>query len=212
MVNLLLALVPLGVILVSSELLWRKKMIFGERGRKFVHVLAGVYMAFWTKILPLDGIAVLGLMAFVFLLYSRFSPIFHAVYTHDRRTYGELFFALAILVCALLASEPWIYTTAILFLAVADGGAAVFGKLLGKKNSYNVFGSKDLKKSIAGTSAYILLAYVCLFVGLSYSDTTISAMLLLLPLGGAVLENISPYGLDDLVVPVYVVLMLNMFV
>jgi phytol kinase len=143
MTNLILALLPIGMILVVSELLWRKQVLFGERGRKFIHILAGMYIAFWPNIIPSDGIAILGLMALVFLLYSRRMPIFHAVYTKERKTYGELFFALAIILCALYAKEPWIFTTAILFLAAADGAAAVFGKLYGTNNTYAVFGSRN---------------------------------------------------------------------
>jgi dolichol kinase len=168
-------------------------------------------MAFWPLFLPLDGIAIIGLMALVFLVYSRFSPIFHAMYVTDRKTYGELFFALAITVCAVFAKEPWIYTTAILFLAIADGGAALAGRLYGKSNAYFVFGFKNLKKSIAGTLAYILLAYLCLFLGLQYYEgQQISSYIYLLPLLAACIENISPYGSDDFMAPLVVVFVLNL--
>ena len=210
MKQIVLALLPLGIILLVSELLWRGKIISGERGRKFVHILSGVYMAFWPLFLPLDGIAILGLMAFVFLTYSRISPIFHAMHVTDRKTYGELFFALAITVCAIFARQPWIYTTAVLFLAIADGGAALAGKLWGKSNTYFVFGFKNLKKSIAGTLAYVMLAYLCLLVGLQYSDgQQIPNYIYLLPFIAACVENISPYGSDDFVAPLVVVFVLN---
>lgn len=213
MIKLLLALLPVGIILMLSEYLWRKKIIRGERGRKFIHILAGVYIAFWPLYIPMDGIFILGCIAFTFLIYSRFSPIFHAVYGVKRKTYGELFFALAIIFCSLISTEAWIFTTSLLFLSVADGGAAVVGRLWRNNKVYKVWNRPSLQKSVAGTLAFFLLSFVCLGAGWITGGSEVMRLypvvvFIVIPLSTTILENVSPYGTDNLLTPLYVALVL----
>lgn len=212
--KLLLATVPLFIVLVVSEILWRKKILKGERARKFIHILAGIHVAFWPLYLPFDGIFVLGAMALTLLIYSRFTRLFHAVYAVKRTTYGELFYAIAIMACAYLGQADWIFTTSLLFLAVADGGAAVAGRFWGSSNHYQVFRSKNLTKSWVGTLTFLLLAYVCLAIGwLSGGGTVLADNLFIcfvvLPFAATVIENISPFGTDNLITPVFVTVLLS---
>lgn len=212
--KLILAVLPLFIILISSEILWRKKALKGERARKFIHIIAGIHIAFWPLYLPFDGIFVLGAMALTLLIYSRFTRLFHAVYAVKRTTYGELFYAVAIMACAYLGEAPWVFTTAILFLAVADGGAAVAGKLWGGSTTYKVFGSKNLTKSWVGTFTFFLLAYVCLMVGwwIGGADTmsdNVLVVFLALPVLATIIENISAFGTDNLITPLAVTILLG---
>ncbi len=212
--ELLLAVVPVALILVISEYLWRKKIAKGERARKFIHILSGVWMAFWPLYLPYEGIFILGTAALSLLIYSRITNLFHAIYAVKRKTYGDVLFAVAIMVCAYLAKADWIFTTSILFMALADGGAAVAGRLWGVSNQYFVLGYKALKKSVAGTMAFIVLAYVAIACGwilggeeIIRSNTIV--VLITLPIVATLLENFAPYGLDNLLSPVFVTILLN---
>lgn len=212
--SLFIALFPVCVVLIISELLWRKKVVKGERARKFIHILAGAWMAFWPLYLPFKAVAFLGCVALVILLYSRMTTLFHAIYAVKRRTYGDLLFAAAIIVCALVAKEPWVFTVSILLLALADGGAAVVGRFYGISNQYIVFGVKNLRKSIAGTLAFIVFAYVSILAGILIggSETiqqNIFITLLILPFGAACIENTTPFGLDNLFTPLFATLLLN---
>jgi dolichol kinase len=212
--KLLIALLPVALVLVSSEILWRKGIIKGERARKFIHILAGIWIAFWPFYLPFDGIFILGCVALTFLIYTRSTKLFGAIYAVKRRTYGEIFYALTIIICSYNGVEPWIFTTSLLLLALADGGAAVVGRIYGMKNEYLVFGSKNLTKSISGTVAFVILAYITIFIGaLVGGDEVISSnlsyTLVLLPIASTIFENISPYGSDNLITPVFATLLLN---
>lgn len=212
--KLLIVLLPIAVILVASELLWRQKKLFGERARKFVHILAGVWIAFWPQYIPLDGIFVLGCMMLAFILVTRHSKPFHAMYDIKRKSYGDIYYAAALIICAYSAREAWIFTTAILFLALADGGAALAGKAWGKTNQYFVFSKKYLRKSVVGTIAYFMFAMLSVGVGSSVGNAEFShaQMLIyffLLPVLMAVVENVSPYGLDNVLTPLLVVAALN---
>ncbi|MCA9324108.1 hypothetical protein KC992_03320 [Candidatus Saccharibacteria bacterium] len=210
----LVALLPVGLILISSEILWRKKIIRGERARKFIHILAGVWMAFWPFYLPFDGIFVLSSMALVLALYSRVTRLFHAIYSVKRKTYGDLLYLVALMVCAYLGVEPWIFTVSILLLAVADGGAAVTGRFWGAKSEYHTFGVKALRKSILGTATFFVLAVLCVGLGsLLGGWSTLKDYLLIgfliLPLTATVLENIIPFGFDNVAIPLLATLLLN---
>ena len=213
--KLLLATIPVGFVLLSSEYLWRKKIVKGERARKFIHILAGIWMAFWPFYISFDAIFLLGWAALTLLVYSRFTDLFHAIYAVERRTYGELLFALAIVVCAYIGKEPWVFTTSILLLALADGGAAVAGRLWGRKNQYRVFGSNDLLKSVAGTAAFIVFAYASIIIGLLLGGYALLrgeyVLLVGFPLVLAAIENLSPYGFDNLATPLIATLVLNSF-
>lgn len=215
LLSLIIASVPVGVILLSSEWLWRARIAKGERARKFIHILAGMWMAFWPYYLPYSYILLLGVAALALLLYSRVTNLFHAIYAVRRHTYGELFFALGIIVCAYLARADWVFATSILLLALADGGAAVVGKMWGRGNQYKVFGSSLLTKSIAGTAAYCILAFGSISIGVLLGGTQAQDVPLLalvaLPFGLAIVENASPYGVDNLLTPLFAMVALQSF-
>ncbi len=209
-----LALGPVGLILIGSEVLWRTKTVRGERARKFIHILAGVWMAFWPLYLPFDGIVILGIAALTLLLYSRYTRLFSSIYDVKRITYGELLYALAIIVVALFAEADWIFTASILMLALADGGAAVIGRFYGITNSYLVFGSQQLKKSVAGSAAFILFAFVVMIIAGLVADGDVYEghellVFVVVPLFSLALENITPYGVDNIVTPIFVMAVLN---
>lgn len=212
--KLIIAIGPVGIILYSSEILWRKKIIKGERARKYIHILTGVWMAFWPFYIPFDGIFVLSAMALVLALYSRYTRLFHAIYAVKRKTYGDILYAVALLICAYLGREPWIFTVSILLLAVADGGAAVVGRLWGKSSEYHTFKLPYLRKSILGTIAFAALAVACVGVGwfVGGDDSlrqNLIAGFLILPIIATILENIVPFGFDNVVTPVVATLILN---
>ncbi len=214
MFKLLFAVVPIGIVLLLSEYLWRKKIIKGERARKFIHILAGIWVAFWPFYLPFDGIFILGCVALTFLIYERYSHVFGAIYAVKRKTYGEIFYAVAIIFCSYYGQEAWIFTISILLLALADGGAAVAGRLWGQKNEYLVFGFKNLKKSVTGTVVFVGLAYISVGIGWLVGgreviEANVIQTLLVLPLAATILENISPYGSDNLFTPLFATVLLN---
>jgi len=99
-------------------------------------------------------------------------------------------------------------------MAAADGGAALIGKKWGKKSVYYVFGKKSLKKSIAGTLAFIAIAYFSILVGSLLGGSSAIASnyvlaLIALPIGAVLLENTMAYGLDNLMTPLFATLLLN---
>lgn len=214
LLKLVVSLGPVALTLLLSEFLWRKKILRGERARKFIHIIAGVWIAFWPYYIPLDGIFILGVVMLTLVIYSRLTNLFQAINDVSRRTYGDIFFALGFIICAYFGSSDWVFTISVLLLALADGGAAVVGRYWGKTNQYLVFGNKNLRKSIAGTAAFVCLAVVSVAIGYLAGGSEVLAENMLIafigiPLLGALLENIMPYGLDNVATPLLATLVLN---
>lgn len=214
MLSALLMLIPIGVIAMSSEYLWRKKRLRGEGGRKFVHILAGIWVSFWPYFISFRTIQFLSAFLLVLLIASKYLHIFHAVHDVKRRTLGELFYPLAILFCALLTPPDWVFTLAMLFLALSDGMAAVVGTRFKKKaQNYLILGQK---KSMLGTMTYFaaaLLASFAVFKLLSpdpnFYFADYAPVLFMIAVASTALENLLPFGTDNLVIPVLVVLALR---
>jgi hypothetical protein len=97
MLSLLVTLFVLGCILLVSEYLWRKKVLRGEYGRKFVHILSGCFMAFWPYYLPSRTIALLAIAALATIVAAKYTRLFSAIHDIKRITMGEYFYPLGIL-------------------------------------------------------------------------------------------------------------------
>ncbi len=213
MPSALFAISVVGILLVLSEYLWRKKIIGGEYGRKLVHMFMGLFIAAWPYFLDLQAIQIISCAAILTLIISRKFKIFHAIYDIPRRTYGELFYPLSILIIASFSKANWIFTVAVLFVALADGMAAFVGKKWGtRKFTYTV---GKAKKTAIGTLTYIFFAYVSLGIGMLIGgkETLLASPFVVfvwLPIFSAFLEAVSPYGTDNITAPLLVLALLNL--
>lgn len=212
MFSILAALVGMAILLFVAEVLWHRKVIGGEYARKFVHILGGSFVAFWPFFLSFHVIEIIAAGSVLMWLLTRTMHISYALRDINRPTIGELLYPVSVLLVAMIASDRWIFTVSILFLAVADGMAAVIGrKYATKKMSYEVYGGK---KSLQGSLAYLICAYIALAVGMLIGGRTAILHTPFLTLGTLPLltvfaENISPFGTDNLTIPLIVVFVLN---
>ena len=95
---------------------------------------------------------------------------------------------------------------AILQMGLADGLAALVGVQLGKSNSYIIF---NHTKSIAGTITFLVTSIIILLIYVHFGHAQLSVLwLLIIAAVGSVLENVSVRGLDNLLVPVFVAIVL----
>ena len=196
------------LLLLINEWWWRGRT-HGEISRKFVHLTVGIFVAFWPLFLTWRQIEFLSLAFVVVVLISQKLRLFKAIHTVQRPTHGELFFALSVGVVAFLTHNPAIYAVALLHMALADGLAAIVGVKFGSSTAYIMFGSR---KSIAGTLTFLVVS-ACLISAYALTQQTDFTVVLIAAVAGATLiENIGAYGLDNLLVPVYVALLLNLVV
>lgn len=211
MVNAIIAAFFVGVILFISEYLWHKTHLKGEFARKFVHIVAGSYIAFFPLWLSYGWIMVLAVAFVAVNLLNRYSTIFHSIHAIKRKTWGDILFGVGVFLCASLRPEPWLFVTAILHVSLADGLAAVVGSRFGKHH-YKIF--DHVKTPIGSFTFFITSMLIVLVIGVAageLSNFSVPAMLIFLPITATLLENVSGFGTDNITLPIAVLLISNAF-
>lgn len=211
MIEAVIGIGGVAAILLGAEFLWHTSIFKkAETPRKIVHILTGVYIAFWPLFMSFEWIQVLSMLLFVMVFASKRFRLFRSIHSVDRPTYGELLFPLGVLVSATFAQSGWIYMAAVLHLSLADGFAALVGVRYWPKFGYRIFGQA---KTYIGTGVFYITSLV-IIAGTMLLDpaaygSNVPLVILFLPLATAFIENISPYGTDNLLVPVVVIAILG---
>ncbi len=195
------------LILVFAEYLSRYKGVHSELTRKIVHILVGVFVAFWPFFLSWRTIQLLSVGFLLVVVGSIKLNIFASIHAVKRKANGEVLFAIAIGLLALIATHPWVFTTGMLFLSVADGLAAVAGLAWGENSQYKVFGHT---KSLVGTLTFFFVSVIIMICFAGFGHLAYSAtMIVWLPALAAIAENFAVNGTDNLVIPLLVGLVLT---
>jgi phytol kinase len=206
MISLLLAVATVFVLLLINELWWRNHDVRTEFGRKFVHVTVGSFVAFWPFFLSWHQIEGLSVAFLVVVIASKYLRLFQAIHSVQRPTWGELFFAVAVGSVALVTHDKWIYAAALMQMALADGLAAIVGVQYGNRVKYLVF---KHPKSVIGTFAFFLVSLAILLSYSSWSGRSLTiAYIMVVSLAATALENVAVWGLDNLLVPLLVAVLL----
>lgn len=207
MLALIITILAILVLLLCSELWWRKKGTHGEFSRKFIHITVGSFAAFWPWFLSWDQILFLGAAFVVVVFISRYLDLFKVIHSVERPTWGEVCFAVSVGLLAIITHDRLIYMAALLTMSLADGLAAIIGVSYGRKNRYKVFGHT---KSAIGTVTFFVIAFAILAGYRSVTQGAISVpSMVSLAIVAAALENIAVLGLDNLLVPLLLAVVLQ---
>lgn len=206
MISAGLAVLAVFILLVGSEIWWQRRAGHGEFSRKFIHISVGSFVAFWPFFLSWRAIELLSLAFVIAILISKWLGLFQAIHSVQRPTWGEVFFGLAVGLIAFTTHDQWIYCAALLQMSLADGLAAVLGVRYGNSMRYLVFGHP---KSIVGTLTFGVVSVVTLLAFNSHFPEPLAlGQIIGLSLIAAVIENMAINGLDNLLVPLIVTLVL----
>lgn len=199
---LILTVLAVFLVLLGSELWWRKNQVHGEFTRKFVHITVGSFVAFWPFFLSWNEIQLLSIAFLIVVGISKYLHLFSAIHSVQRPTWGELYFALAVGLVPFITHDKWIYMAALLQMSLADGLAAILGSRYGKQ-SYLVFGHK---KSVVGTLTFFLVSLLILIGYNIIGDGDISPIIYVITIAAvaAFVENLAVKGLDNLLLPLLV--------
>lgn len=213
MLAVIACLAGLFVLLVITEILGERKILKGEYLRKFFHITAVSFIAFWPWLISWSDIKLLALVIVFVMLAGRHLGLLSYHGRVKRITYGDIFLAIAILICAFIAHNKVFFAIAILEIALADGLAAVAGLSYGKRWSYKVFG---YTKSVIGTMVFWIVSIEILTAGMlaahdvfSYGDYYY--LLLFMPPVLTIMENLAVLGIDNLIIPLLTIAILRMF-
>jgi len=211
MLKVILSLLAVAAVLLVNEYLWRRKILHGELKRKFVHIVVTSFVAFWPWLMSWKAIQLLGIAMVLILLLNRQFKALHYLGNIRQRTYGEIFLALAVTTTALLTDNKVFFAIAILHVALADGFAAIIGTKFGGNWKYKIF---NQTKTLIGTMTFWIISLCILGGGLLFVSGVIpfshyQVLLILLPPILTAIENIAVFGLDNLAIPVAVVIALQ---
>lgn len=201
---LTLTILAVFLVLLGSELWWRKHIMHSEFSRKFVHITVGSFVAFWPFFLSWNQIRLLSLGFLVVVGVSKYLRLFRAIHSVQRPTWGELYFALAVGLVTLVTHNKWIYMAALLQMSMADGFAAVMGVRFGKP--YLVFAHR---KSMIGSLTFFAVSLAILIAYAQLATVHLSPVFIVTAAAlAAVIENFAVAGLDNLLVPLVIALLL----
>jgi dolichol kinase len=207
---LLLACIPIFLLILVTEYLWRNKKIHVETSRKLIHMGTGIIVAFMPFFITYDMIKLLSIafLAVIFISYKL--HILQSIHAVKRVTIGELLYPIGIGICAFLEPAVWIFTAAILHLAIADSVASIAGIKWGKRTRYMVV---THGKSLVGSFAFFVASVLILASTIPFvapaSLPQLSLLLGFAPLVLVLTENLSLLGTDDLTIPVAVIVLLS---
>ena len=203
---LILTTLAVFIILLGSELWWRWKHPKGEFSRKFIHITVGTFVAFWPFFLSWDEIRLLAVGFVLTVAVSKWLHIFRSIHSVQRPTWGEVYFALVVGLLTFVTHSKGIYAASLLQMSLADGLAAIVGVRFGKASRYLVFGHP---KSLVGTTTFLVTSLV-LLTGYVLTGHDLAPLHLIgLAILSTAVENLGVAGLDNLLVPIMIALVLS---
>lgn len=209
MISALLSLLLIFILLLITERLWRKSNIHNEVTRKIIHISIAVFVSFWPYYLSFHWIEVISILFLIVIFASRQLGIFGSIHSVKRKTFGELLFPIGIGLSALLAPSKTIFTIAMLNVGLADGFAAIAGTFFSKTRGMKIFGDyKTLVGSIAFWFTSLIIIFIFKVFQVSGANLTWS-IVFLLPISTAAIEYLSPFGTDDITIPMLIVIVLR---
>jgi phytol kinase len=207
MIGLIIALAGVAGLIVIGEYLRRVHLFQTEVTRKFIHISVAIFAASWPFFLEWNQIYLISMLMLAGNVFSRLLGIFSAIHGVQRRTWGEIFYAVGIGMTAILSQNKWSFAAAMLVMGLSDGLAALVGTLIDDVRRYKILGHT---KSVAGTMTFFFTTLIVLFFCASIGHLTAGvAVLFGLAVAATLVENVSFGGTDNLLVPLLIVFILT---
>jgi phytol kinase len=212
------AVLAAAVILLLLLGLCKRFAISSELLRKLAHFGTGLLaMSFPWIFSSLQPVILVCGMALVLLSSISSIPAIRlklgaSLHCVNRSSHGEFYFTVAVALLFWLAhGDKLLYLIPLLVLTLADGVAAILGSIYGKVPYEGIGGNK----SVEGSVAFFIAAFFAVHIPLLLSSQLSRPQTLLVALDIALvvtlLEAVSWRGLDNLVIPLGVLLLLHVY-
>ncbi|NBW28952.1 hypothetical protein EBR37_01035 [bacterium] len=203
--NIFIALSIVFMLLVINEIWWRRKKKHSELSRKLIHILVGSFVAFWPYIMSVNSIRIISVLFTIVVFSSMKFNIFKSIHTVKRDSLGEIYFAISVGLITFINPSHLVYTISLLTMSLADGLAALVGTYYGMNRKYKVYGRA---KTVLGSLTFFIVALVLILIYIDKTGHVFSLGYLAVAAGLTLIENISPKGMDNLLVPLVAALFL----
>jgi phytol kinase len=201
-IALVLAFVYVSVVLAIGEGLRRLFRLSVEFTRKFVHVSVGM-IAFPLVWLFRDWYwAIIPPLAFILVNYLSYRrQIFLGMETGEKNQLGTVYFPISFsILITLLWSQPALLVAGLMPLTWGDAFAAIVGRRWGA-HTYRALGQT---RSLEGSLAMFALSFITTTLALIvFGQPLVTSLVwgLLTAVVATCVEALSPWGIDNLTVP-----------
>lgn len=211
-IALVLAFLYVSLILALGEGLRRGLNLSVEFTRKFVHVGVGMVSFLLVWLFESWQWAIIPPLAFIVVNYVSYRrQIFAGMETGERGQLGTVYFPISFaILIPLLWSQPAFLVASLMPLTWGDAFAAIIGKRFGARK-FNVLGRT---RSLEGSLAMFAFSFVATLLALVVFAQPIGASIVLafvVAVVAAIAEALSPFGIDNLTVPLISALVLVLF-
>ncbi|MCI8999501.1 MAG: hypothetical protein HFJ26_00840 [Clostridia bacterium] len=210
--GIIISYLYIGIIIAGAKLFEKRGE---EASRKFIHIMLGnwwfIAMYFFTNV----WFAIFVPITFVIINYVSYKQdLIKVMERKNQDGLGTVYYAVSLFILAIVSfgiyQKPILGLIPNVIMAYGDGFAAVVGKCI-KSKTYKV---GETKKSIAGsiTMFMISLIFITIFLTTRYTFELWQIVLIGIVMSGIVtiIEAISVKGIDNISVPVSMLVMLLM--
>ena len=216
MIIFLLAILGL---LIFNEIVYRRLGLKGEITRKFAHFTATLSTITFPYLFN-DHWYILALASFFFIILfvSRNGTQLKSIHDINRKSIGSYLLPLSIYLTFLISfklENKFLFILPILVLAICDPMAGILGLNIKTYNhTIQIFGY-NTKKTILGSGSFFVSCFIICIIGLYFNRMVFDLKTFWLALGIALLSSLTELfsyrGMDNLVIPMTVLLMLLIF-
>ena len=201
--GVLLVYIYVAILLITTEKILYK---YPEGSRKFLHIMTGNIAFLLPVFVTKEVMAFLAAGPFILFtfLMSPHSPIkkIRGKTSAVGHGMGLVYYSIAWTILAyLFFDDKVVIAIGILAMSYGDGLASIIGIKFGKKK-YKILGDE---KSYVGSFAMFIFTFITMIVALIYYDIAIAGyvilVLLFIAFVAAIVEGLTPKGLDNLTVP-----------
>jgi phytol kinase len=199
---LLIAFLYVSVVLAISEVLQRGLKLSVDLTRKFVHIAVGMIAFPLVLLFQSWQFAIIPPLVFIAINYISYRrQIFSGMETGERGQLGTVYFPISFsILIPLLWSQPALLVASLMPMTWGDAFAALIGMRFGTRR----FTFLGQTRSIEGTIVMFAFSLVAVFATLVFfaqplAPSLIRALIVALIASGV--EAFSPFGTDNLTVP-----------
>ena len=206
-------------LLIATELIYRRLGLKGEITRKFAHLTATLSTVTFPYLFTDHWyVLILGIIFFIILFVSRHGTQLKSIHDIDRKSVGSYMLPVAIYIAFLISvklENSFLFILPMLILAICDPIAGLLGLNFQTFNSkIHIFGFK-LKKTWLGSGSFFVSAFIISSIAIYVNRMAFDLKTFWLAIGVAMVSTLTEMfswrGLDNLLIPLSVVLMLILF-
>ena len=199
---LVLAFVYVSIILALGEGLRRGLHLSVDFTRKFVHIGVGMIAFLIVAMFKSWQFAIIPPLVFIGVNYVSYRrQIFAGMETGEKGELGSVYFPISFVVLIpLLWSRPALLVASLMTLTWGDSFAAIIGRQFGRHK----FTVVNETRSMEGTGVMFAFSFLAVFITLTifaFPFGTSVLLALVTALVAALVEALSPFGIDNLTVP-----------